>query len=118
MVAVVRFEQILILKIHEKNKDHKITILGRTNKIINKYFLDPDLKDGIGYKIEFLENDDINLEGMTIHALKGLTTDEVILIGLDDSFPKSNTGIFLLESLFFDFSEEEKIPFAEERRIF
>ena len=108
----------LILKIHKKNKDHKITILGRTNRIINRCFDDSDLKDGIGTRIEFLSHGDIVVDGMTIHKSKGITSDEVILIGLDDNFPKDKTGIFWLKSLFFDFPEDEEIPFAEERRLF
>jgi len=108
----------LILKIHKKNKEHSIMILGRTNKIINNCFLDSYLVDDIGTKIEFLGYEDIKIDGMTIHKSKGLTSDEVILIGLDNNFPKSNTGMFWLESLFFDYPEDESIPYAEERRLF
>ena len=108
----------LIKKIHKKNKNHEITILGRTNKIINRCFLDDDLKDGIGTRIEFVGLEDLILDGMTIHKAKGISSDEVILIGLDNKFPKSNTGLFWLKALFFDFPEEEEIPYAEERRLF
>ena len=108
----------LIKKIHRKNKNHEITILGRTNKIINRCFLDDDLKDGIGTRIEFVGLEDLILDGMTIHKAKGISSDEVILIGLDDNFPKSNQSLFWLKALFFDFPEEEEIPYAEERRVF
>lgn len=108
----------LIKKIHRKNKNHEITILGRTNKIINRCFLDDDLKDGIGTRIEFVGLEDLILDGMTIHKAKGISSDEVILIGLDDNFPKSNQSLFWLKALFFDFPEEEEIPYAEERRLF
>ena len=55
---------------------------------------------------------------MTIHKSKGLTADEVIIIGLDDKFPKNNNGLFWLENLFRNNLSDEAIPFAEERRLF
>lgn len=106
----------LILKIYTKNKDYHIMILGRTNRIINKIYEDPDLKDGIGTKIIY-EGYNIDIDGMTIHKSKGLTSDEVILIGLDENFPKL-LGDFWMIELFKNHWYEEKIPFAEERRVF
>ena len=44
--------------------------------------------------------------------------DEVILIGLDKSFPHASYGTFWLSSLFTPKNEIEPIPFAEERRVF
>lgn len=108
----------LILEIHKKTPNHKIMILGRTNKIIEQCFDDPDLKDEIGSKITYVGYEDINIEGMTFHKSKGLTADEVILIGLDNKFPKEYNGYFWLEYLFKTFPKKEKIPFAEERRLF
>ena len=93
-------------------------VLARTNKVIEECYNDPELKDDIGTKIKYIGYDDIDIDGMTIHKSKGLTADEVIIIGLDSSFPRSNTGIFWLKSLFKVKPEEEKIPFAEERRLF
>ena len=108
----------LILQIHNNNKEHNIMILGRTNKIIEECYNDPDLKDSIGTKIEFVGYKDINIDGMTFHKSKGLTSDEVILIGLDEHFPINYNGYFWLEYLFKNIPQEEKIPFAEERRLF
>lgn len=108
----------LILKIHNDNKDHNIMVLARTNKIINACFDDPELKDAIGTKIEYIGYKDIDIDGMTIHKAKGLSSDEVIIIGLDTSFPRSDTGKFWLEDLFQSKISSELIPFAEERRIF
>lgn len=104
------------MKIYTKNKDYHIMILGRTNGIINKIYEDPDLKDGIGTKIIY-EGYNIDIDGMTIHKSKGLTSDEVILIGLDENFPKL-LGDFWMIELFKNHWYEEKIPFAEERRVF
>ncbi len=108
----------VILKIHEENPTHNILVLARTNEMINKCFDKPYLNDEIGTKISFVGYDDIDLEGMTIHKSKGLTFDEVILIGLNNKFPSSNKNTYFITSLFKYPNVEEKIPFAEERRLF
>ena len=86
--------------------------------MIDNCFDDPMLKDAVGTKIEFVGYEDIDIDGMTIHKSKGLTSDEVILIGLNQNFPHTSYGIFWLESLFRHLPENEAIPFAEERRLF
>lgn len=108
----------LILKIHSQNKEHKILILARKNYQINKIFNDKELKDEVGTKIKFLKHEDIDLEGMTIHKSKGLTSDEVIIIGLDQKFPSTGPNEFWIKNLFITKPEQEEIEFAEERRIF
>lgn len=108
----------LILHIYKNNPTHNILILGRTNQIIDACYNDPELKDEIGTKIKFIGYEDIDIDGMTFHKSKGLTKDEVILIGLDNKFPRNNTGYFWLEYLFKPIHQKEKIPHAEERRLF
>ncbi len=108
----------LILKIHEVNPNDKILVLGRTNNVINKCFNEVDLKDDIGSKIEFVGYEDIFIDGMTMHKSKGLTYDQVIVIGLNKNFPSSGYSVFWLESLFKNEMIDEGIPFAEERRLF
>ena len=108
----------LIRKIHKANPEHNIMVLARTNKMIENCYNDPELKDDIGTKIKYIGYEDIDIDGMTIHKSKGLTADEVIIIGLDSSFPRNYTGLFWMESLFKNKLQEEKIPFAEERRLF
>lgn len=108
----------LILKIHNEHPTHKIMILARNNSMINKCFNEIDLKDDIGTKITFVGYEDIMIEGMTIHKSKGLTCDEVIVIGLNKNFPSENTSTFWLKNLFKQSLLEESIPYAEERRIF
>ena len=93
-------------------------VLGRTNRIIDDCFKDPELKDDIGTKITFLGYEDIDIDGMTIHKSKGLTCDEVIVIGLNKTFPSEEHTKFWLENLFKQPLVEESIPYAEERRIF
>lgn len=72
----------------------------------------------LGTKISFVGYEDIELEGMTIHKSKGLTFDEVIVIGLNKSFPSSDKSNYWIISLFRYLSVIEKIPYAEERRLF
>ena len=108
----------LILQIHMSNPNHKIMILARTNKMIEACYDDPELKDAIGTKIEYVGYEDISIDGMTIHKAKGLASDQVIIIGLDPSFPNNNIFFFWLEYLFRSKPQKEKIPFAEERRLF
>lgn len=108
----------LILDIHSKNKEHNILVLARTNAIIKRCFNNEYLKDEIGTKISFVGYDDIDLEGMTIHKSKGLTFDEVILIGLNNHFPSVDRESYFITSLFKYPNIQEKIPFAEERRLF
>ena len=108
----------LIRSIHKVNPEHNIMVLARTNKVIEACYNDSELKDDIGTKIKYIGYEDIDIDGMTIHKSKGLTADEVIVIGLDSSFPRNQTGIFWIEGLFKIKPQEEKLPFAEERRLF
>lgn len=108
----------LILKIHQEHPTHHIMILARNNKMIDQCYEDPLLKDEIGTKIEYVGYEDIEIDGMTIHKSKGLTADEVIMIGLNQNFPHPNYCNFWLESLFQLSPQPESVPFAEERRIF
>lgn len=108
----------LILKIHYENPTHNIMILARTNKLIKQCYNDPELKDDIGTKIKYVGYEEINIDGMTMHKSKGLTSDEVILIGLNQTFPHPSYELFWLESLFKPKPVKESIEFAEERRLF
>ncbi len=108
----------VIIKIYNENPEHNILILGRTNKIINDCFKSDSFIDDLGTKIKIVGYDDLELEGMTMHKSKGLTFDEVILIGLNDSFPSKEYNMFWLEGLFKTDILDEGIPFAEERRLF
>ena len=108
----------VIIKIHNENPDHNILILARTNKIINDCYKNENFIDDLGTKIKIVGYDDLELEGMTIHKSKGLTFDEVILIGLNNTFPSKDYNMFWLEGLFKSDIVDEGIPFAEERRLF
>lgn len=108
----------LILWIHRQNKEDKILILGRTNQIINRCFLEPELKDSVGTKIEFRGLKDLEMDGMTIHKSKGLTYDQVILIGLSNAWPRENVSSYWFTNVLKEKKETEKILYPEERRLF
>lgn len=108
----------IILNIHKNNPTHNILVLGRTNVIIKRCFDTDYFNDELGTKISFIGYEDIDLEGMTIHKSKGLTFDEVIVIGLNKSFPSSDKEIYWITSLFRYPTINERIPYAEERRLF
>ena len=79
---------------------------------------EPELIDDMETKVKYQGYGDIDIDGMTIHKSKGLTSDEVIIIGLDSRFPKPYYGDFWLKEIYKNNWYEEKIPFAEERRLF
>ena len=108
----------IVLKIHEENPDHRILILARKNYSINKIFDDYDFKDDVGTKITIRNATNILIDGMSIHKSKGLTTDDVILIGLNSNFPIEDYGDYWLKTLFKNNVVSEKIDNAEERRVF
>ena len=109
----------LIKEIHRIVPDHSILILGRNNSMINNCFkLNDDFIQDIDNKIKIESIDDLELEGMTIHKSKGLTYDEVIIIGMNKSFPNTNHHGFWLKKLFEHISFDEGIEFPEERRLF
>lgn len=108
----------LILYIHKNNPNHSILILGRKNADIKYLFNDPMLKDDIDTKIQFIGYEDIDIDAMTIHKSKGLSSDEVIITGLNKGFPSDEYNSFWVNNLFKFHLIDEKVPFAEERRIF
>ena len=108
----------VILEIHNVNPDHKILVLARTNYMVNRVLEDAELINDVGTKIIFRGHEDIYIDNMTMHKSKGLTYDDVIIIGLDKRFPHPEVGRYWYIELYRNKPIQEKIPFAEERRLF
>ncbi len=107
-----------IINIHKIYPSHNILIIARNNDMIDKCFSDKDFIDDLDTKVKFTLYKDLSIDAMTIHKSKGLTFDEVIILGMNKRFPTSKTDGFWLIDLFKNKVEEESIPFAEERRLF
>ena len=107
-----------ILNIHKENPEHNILVLARKNSTINDILNDEELIDGIGTKVIFKVNPKIDIDLMTMHKSKGLTYDEVIIIGLNKGFPITKDYNNWYEYIFKNKVIAESIPFAEERRLF
>lgn len=107
-----------IKEIYSTNPERSILILARKNSVIDKIFDDEDFIDDLDTKIKFSTYDDLRIEGMSIHKSKGLTFDEVILIGLNNTFPSEHENEFWLINLLKNKLITEKIAFPEERRLF
>lgn len=69
---------------------------------------EPELIDDMETKVKYQGYGDIDIDGMTIHKSKGLTSDEVIIIGLDSRFPKPYYGDFWLKEIYKNNWYEEK----------
>lgn len=99
------------------NKHHNILILSNKNKYLKDMYLDQDFKDDRGTKVRYKKYKNINIDAMTIDKAKGLTYDDVIVIGLNN-FPNVKNNIFWLKNLFVKNTFKENINYAEERRLF
>ena len=108
-----------IKKIHSEHPDHSILVLGRNNKMINRmFYYNKDFSRDLDNKIKVADINDLQLEGMTIHKSKGLTYDEVIIIGMSKAFPSSGHIEFWIKDLFKPKPPIEGIDYPEERRLF
>lgn len=108
----------LIINIYLKHPDYKVLILARKNKNIKELFNDENFRDSVGTKVTLAGFEDIKIDAMSIHKSKGLTYDEVIIIGLDRDFPIGNRSDFWIEELFRPKDNKERYAYAEERRVF
>ena len=104
---------ILINLIRKLPLNKEILILGRNNFDINKYLSN--------YKLEnnnlYIPEDNHNLKYMTVHSSKGLESDIVIVLNMNDDiygFPSKIKDNILLSLL----KEKEEYLYEEERRLF
>ena len=107
----------LILKIYEDNKDKKILVLGRNNNDINMV-IDNNYFKTNNNNLIYKENVNIKIEYLTIHKSKGLESDNVIMINLEDNYLSLPNKISENKILKYVTLNYEKFKFAEERRLF
>ncbi len=110
---------ILLDNLKDTLKGKRLAILTRRNATIRQIKKDPRFKEGPNNSIYYLENQDLNIEILTMHSAKGTTFDEVIILDLkNDIFPTTGYS----KSALTDFIEQRDIhehyPYAEERRLF
>lgn len=123
----------IVEKIYKENPNALILILARTNKALHRLQKSEFFIKGLGDVLVCKEYPNANIEAITMHRSKGLTADQVIVFGLQDSvFPSKGykySWIFdyfrldnLYDSIHIDDKEyqflKEKFPYAEERRLF
>lgn len=108
----------LIVNIYLLHPNYKVLILARKNKNIKELFNDEDFIDSVGTKVTLAGFEDIKIDAMSIHKSKGLTYDEVIIIGLDKDFPIGLRNNFWLEELFRPKDNEEKLLMPKKEEYF
>lgn len=94
---------------------YKILVLGRNNKDIN-LILSDKVKEKENKIV--IENDNREIDYMTIHKSKGLESDIVIIINLENSITSLPSQIKEERLTRLVMKNKEKYPFAEERRLF
>lgn len=108
----------LIVNIYLLHPNYKVLILARKNKNIKELFNDEDFIDSVGTKVTLAGFEDIKIDAMSIHKSKGLTYDEVIIIGLNKDFPIGLRNNFWLEELFRPKDNEEKLLMPKKEEYF
>lgn len=109
----------LVHEIHKQNPNAKILILARTNGCL--YNLKRSIYFNKGVEDILVCNDlpNARIEALTMHRSKGLTADQVIVFGLREKvFPSKGRAEHWIFDYFSLDSISEKMPFAEERRLF
>ena len=105
----------LILDIYNKNKS-EIMILGRNNNdvfsvIDNNFILNNET-------LIYLKNKNIKMKYYTIHKSKGLESDNVIIINMENKLLGFPSQIEDDKILRFVLNKKEYYPYEEERRLF
>ncbi len=105
-----------LLKTIKKIKTGEILILGRNNFDIYKYIPKEKIKwEKNGYF--YLENYDFQLRYLTIHKSKGLESENVIIINLENDllgFPSKKKNVDPINLI----EKKDDFLFEEERRLF
>ena len=95
-------------------KDEEIFVLGRNNNDINKY-IDNDFKkiDSNDYIYQ-----NIKFKYLTIHRSKGLESDNIILINMEDNLLGLPSKINDEQIIKYVNNSKDYYPYEEERRLF
>lgn len=109
----------IVHRLYSENPNSNILILARTNNCLNELVKSKYFSKGIEDAVVCVDLPDAQIEALTMHRSKGLTADQVIVFGLRQAlFPsKGKISHWIFEYFKLD-SISEKIPFAEERRLF
>lgn len=109
----------VVRKLYEEHPNDRILILARTNECLRKLRKSRFFSKGINDVLICNDIPGARIEALTMHRSKGLTADQVIVFGLRDKvFPsKGRPAHWIFEYFKLD-SITEKMPFAEERRLF
>lgn len=106
----------LVIKI--KSQGYKeLLVLGRNNKDINKLNNSQDIKLNDN-KIIIKNHEDMQITYLTAHKSKGLESENVIIINMDDDILGFPSKIEDEKLLNYVTKEKETYPYAEERRLF
>ena len=97
----------------ELNKDKEILVIGRNNKDIN-YYLDEE----ITIKETYYMYKEIKFNYLTIHKSKGLESEIVIIINMDNTLTSLPTKIKNEKILKYVNNTKDYYPYEEERRLF
>ncbi len=108
-------QKTILEKIINLINSSQILILGRNNFDIDKY-----LNSNFIYKpdkLVYLRNQDINIKYLTIHRSKGLESNNVIVLNVNNDIyglPNKLKDENILKYV----TKKERFPYAEERRLF
>lgn len=109
----------LIHKLYKENPNYNILILARTNSCLYKLANSKYFTKGINDVLICKELPQSKIEAITMHRSKGLTADQVIVFGLRNKlFPSRGRAYHWIFEYFKPDSISEKMPYAEERRLF
>jgi len=93
--------------------------LARTNSCLYKLSNSKHFAKGINDVLICKELPEAKIEALTMHRSKDLTADQVIVFGLRNKvFPSKGRAYHWIFEYFKLDSITEKIPYAEERRVF
>lgn len=93
--------------------------MARTNSCLYKLSNSKHFAKGINDVLICKELPEAKIEALIMHRSKGLTADQVIVFGLRNKvFPSKGRAYHWIFEYFKLDSITEKIPYAEERRLF